>query len=881
VSIVNSRIALVVVFSTLLFSAHASARPPIRSAFFSIYPNANNTQLDDLPSNGSHCGVCHFDFDGGGQRNPYGLGVEIGINSGLTFEQAILAIENTDSENDGYTNVVEITSTLFGNTPTFPGLSELNKNATSNIPIAEIEPYLTPSGGSDTTPPAVAVLSPNGGENLAAGAFSSVTYTATDASGIAYVNVFLSDDGGTTWRPVGKNQPPGGTFAWFVPNRPGGLSRIRIEARDNAGNPGMDASDADFTIAGVPAGFVPTTLRDMDLSGTQPFEGAVLDEPSGCGTCHGGYDPSIEPWYLWSGSMMGQAMRDPLFLACLAVAEQDAPSVGDLCIRCHTPGGWQEGRSTDTGGSLINEKDRSGVQCDFCHRMVDHEYAAGESPPEDTLVLEGVSPLPLQHGNGQFINDPAPYRRGPYADAQASHQFLYSPFHLSSDLCGTCHDVSNPVFVNTGGRDYAPNAFDSEHPDMDVRNMFPVERTFSEWSASEYASTGVYAPEFAGNKPDGIVSTCQDCHMRDAVGAGSNQPGSPTRTDLALHDLMGGNAFLPDILPGFWPTEVDSFVLQAAKQRAIGMLQLAATLEATPAAYGVDVRVTNETAHKLPSGYPEGRRIWLHVEAVDGAGETVFESGHYDAATGELTHDEQAKIYEIHAGLSPSLAAALGLPAGPSFHFVLNDTVYEDDRIPPRGFTNAAFEAIQSPPVGHAYADGQYWDVTPYTLPASAETVTVTLYYQTTTKEYVEFLRDANVTNSAGDDMYNAWAAHGRGAPIAMEEVTTPVEVVTSIAGAENGARPSFALQAGFPNPFRSSTTISYSLREKGPASVRIYDIQGRAVRTLVDGVQAARFHTAVWDGRNDAGHAVASGVYFIRLQAGENTLTKRCIVLR
>ncbi|MFH1680741.1 MAG: Ig-like domain-containing protein, partial [Candidatus Eisenbacteria bacterium] len=762
------RALFVLVVATLLSASGADARNPIRNAFFNTYPNANNTQLDDLPSNANHCGVCHFDFDGSGQRNPYGLGVEIGRNSGLTDEQAILAIENTDSDADGYTNLVEITSTFFGNTPTFPGLSQSNKNNTVNIPVSEIEPYLTPSSGSDTTPPTVTVLSPNGGNNLPAAGFASVTYTATDASGISHVNFYLSDDGGASWMRVGRNEAPTGTYAWFVPNRPGGQNRIRVEAYDNAGNPGEDESDADFTITGVPAGFVPSTLRDMDLPGTQPFEGAILDDPAGCGTCHGGYDTDVEPWHGWFGSMMGQAMRDPLFLACVAVAEQDAPSVGDLCIRCHSPGGWQEGRSTDTGGGLLNEKDFHGVQCDFCHRAVDHDYVMGVSPPEDTLVLETVFPLPLHYGNGQFINDPAPYRRGPYADAEANHQFLASPFHRSSDLCGLCHDVSNPVFVKTGPFDYAPNGFDAGHPDMDLRNMMPVERTYSEWTMSEYASTGVYAPQFAGNKPDGIVSTCQDCHMRDVVGAGCGEPGSPTRDDLGLHDLMGGNTFIPDVLPGMWPGEVDSLVLQDAKQRAIDMLQLAATLEAAPAEYGVLVRVTNETAHKLPSGYPEGRRIWLYVEAVDGAGQTVFESGRYDFATGELTHDDQAKIYEIHPGLSPGLAAALGLPAGPSFHFVLNDTVYEDSRIPPRGFTNAGFEAIQSPPVGHAYADGQYWDDTPYNLPASAETVHVTLYYQTTTKEYVEFLRDENVTNSAGDDLYNAWVAHGKSTPIVM-----------------------------------------------------------------------------------------------------------------
>jgi hypothetical protein len=122
--------------------------------------------------------------------------------------------------------------------------------------------------------------------------------------------------------------------------------------------------------------------------------------------------------------------------------------------------------------------------------------------------------------------------------------------------------------------------------------------------------------------------------------------------------------------------------------------------------------------------------------------------------------------------LSPALAAALGLPAGPSFHFVLNDTVTFDNRIPPRGFTNAAFAEIQSAPVGYAYADGQYWDDTLYDLPASVASVTVRLYYQTLSKEYVEFLRDENDTNSAGQALYDAWVAHGRSQPVLMAETT-------------------------------------------------------------------------------------------------------------
>ncbi|MCK4414800.1 MAG: T9SS type A sorting domain-containing protein [Candidatus Eisenbacteria sp.] len=864
----------------------AIARNPIRNDFFSLYSDAENTQLDDLPSNAGHCGVCHFDFDGGGARNPYGLGVQVGINGGLSNTEAFQAIAGNDSDADGFTNLVEITDVInFANTPTFPGLAESNKDNVVNIPVGEIEPYLTPSGGSDTTPPDVTVLAPNGGEVLNANAYYSISYTATDASGVSYIDFYLSDDEGGTYKPFAAGVTPGTSYSWFVPNRPGDYNLVRVEAVDNAANPGSDESDAAFTILARPPGYVPSTMRDMDMLGTQPLEGAILDDPGAvCASCHGNYDTLNEPWYNWRGSMMGQAARDPFFFACMTIAEQDAPSVGDLCIRCHSPGGWQGGRSVDTSAGLLNETDRHGVQCDYCHREVDHQYVEGVSPAEDVAVLATVDPLPLQYGNGQFISDPAPVRRGPYADAVAAHAFLDSPIHRSANMCGICHDVSNPVFTQSSPGDYVPTAFDEEHPDMDVRNMFPVERTYSEWSQSEYATSGVYAPQFAGNKPDGIVSTCQDCHMRDVEASGAD--GGPVRTDLGLHDLMGGNTFVPDIIASFFPDEVDVAQLQAAKGRAEEMLIKAAMLELTPEDFGVTVRVTNETGHKLPSGYPEGRRIWLHVEAFDEAEQTVFESGAYDPGTAELIDDEQRKVYEIHPGLSPGLAVALGIPGGKSFHFVLSDTVYFDNRIPPRGFSNAGFTAVQSPPVDYSYADGQYWDETAYTLPVTAVTAEVTLYYQSTSKEYIEFLRDENTTNSAGQDLYDAWVAQGKAPPVAMATASTPVTIIPSAIGGDEGSPGegeglSYRLSAGFPNPFAGETRIRYALPREEPVRLTVHDVAGRLVRVLFDGTQPAGVHDVTWDGSAEYGERVSSGIYYVRYRAGLRELRRQLLLLQ
>ena len=76
----------------------------------------------------------------------------------------------------------------------------------------------------------------------------------------------------------------------------------------------------------------------IDLPGSQPGEIGTLESPDKCDNCHGGYNASVEPAHNWRGSMMGNAGRDPIFWATLAIAEQDFDGAGDLCIRCHSTG---------------------------------------------------------------------------------------------------------------------------------------------------------------------------------------------------------------------------------------------------------------------------------------------------------------------------------------------------------------------------------------------------------------------------------------------------------------------------------------------------------------------------------------------------------------
>jgi hypothetical protein len=290
----------------------------------------------------------------------------------------------------------------------------------------------------------------------------------------------------------------------------------------------------------------------------------------------------------------------------------------------------------------------------------------------------------------------------------------------------------------------------------------------------------------------------------------------PARPDKPRHHLSGAATWVLDAIaayygpggpldscqPAFSCSELNEdnvAQIQANKLRNISMLERAAdltlTVESPPGggAAELKVRVTNQTGHKLPTGYPEGRRIFLTVEyfSATNAVEPILVFGGYDAVTGALDEDT-TKVYEAHFGLDAALAAALNRPAGPSSHAVLANARFKDNRIPPRGFTNASFAAVQADPVAYSYPDGQYWDDTNYAIPPLACSARVTLRYQQTTKEYIEFLRDNNpnagTPDNRGQIAFDLWTQHGGIIPVTM--VTANVDIApkgdTSLDGAVN-----------------------------------------------------------------------------------------------
>ena len=610
-----------------------------------------------------------------------------------------------------------------------------------------------------------------------------------------------------------------------------------------------------------------TVPTDIQQPGTQPQQITNLESPDKCDNCHGGYNPSVEPAHNWRGSMMAHAGRDPIFWATLAIGEQDFDGAGDLCIRCHSTGGWLAGRSTPTDGSGLAAGDSDGVECDFCHKLTnpdDSEWLGVQFAPFLANDLGDLGSDPNNvigyYGSGMASISSGNEKLGPYLDPAARHQFLQSEFHRSVDFCGTCHDVSNaavgnlahnygaqptadPVVANgtLGGPVDGKAAFNNVPYKYGI-----VERTFSEYKSGLISQTRVrdypnlpadlqagalqagYASALVagtgGDYEDGAPRyfTCQTCHMRPVNGPGCNKAGAPVRKDLPLHDMTGGNYWMPVAIQyldslgklrlGGGLTAVQIAALNDGILRAQKQLNEAATLAVT----GDTLKVVNHTGHKLISGYPEGRRMWLHVTWFDDSGTVVREDGAYGPIGVTVANpaggvveveslldpgDPNTKVYEAHYGLTQEWASQLislgysanlalsydrytgeadfslgqlaSSPPGTeheTFHFVLNNTVVKDNRIPPYGMAYEAARVRNALPVpANQYGGGpiyNYFDEVGLNPPSGATYATIDLLYQPTSWEYIQFLYLANngqnpFLANEGVNMLDAWLNAG------------------------------------------------------------------------------------------------------------------------
>ena len=90
-----------------------------------------------------------------------------------------------------------------------------------------------------------------------------------------------------------------------------------------------------------------------------------------------------------------------------------------------------------------------------------------------------------------------------------------------------------------------------------------------------------------------------------------------------------------------------------------------------------------------------------------------------------------------------------------------------------------------------------------------------------------------------------------------------------------------FDLKQNYPNPFNPSTTIEYQVPHSGYVELYIYNLNGRLIRTLFRGNKDAGYFSEIWDASDDAGAKVGSGIYLVRMIAGDFSKTYRLTLLK
>lgn len=491
------------------------------------------------------------------------------------------------------------------------------------------------------------------------------------------------------------------------------------------------------------------------LPGTQPRELTEVPGPSHSCNCHAVYsDTHVEPGRSYRATMMSLSARDPLFRSALRIAHRDRPEVSDLCIRCHAPNGWLAGRSTPGDGSLLESDDLESVTCDFCHRMVPSTV-----PPQ--LI-----------GDGQFtLSQDSTKRAFRGVGPARGHRVAQSNFVGSSEACGTCHSLFSP----------SENAHSATGAELGGR--YYEQRTYEEWRDSFFPARG---------------RTCIECHMQKVRGLAC-QNGSTMYDDLRLHLIVGGNDFSPraiDMVDPDFPidSELPELILAVQESlRSSARLVVTSTLTRPVVVRGNDsfeigVRLYNLTGHKLPTGYPEGRRVYLEVTMKLAGSSTQTVSGAWDPATGNLVPDPQLRTYETQHGRFENGSG------GRTHHVAQMNQILSDTRIPPEGFTPQSADMIPSgrnygpsPPYRH-YDDHRYTITAPDVSAATEGTITIRAKYQVTDGEVVGFLIDtAGRDSPESRALSTAWEGLGHAPPNTMASVTVPIRVERALARPDAG----------------------------------------------------------------------------------------------
>ena len=545
------------------------------------------------------------------------------------------------------------------------------------------------------------------------------------------------------------------------------LDSLTLLIEDNDLLPALAEQPASWTPVGV---FSPASIcGECHTASAEGISPAVMRAPHPqTATSPSSEGEDISPLQGWRHSAMAHAFTDPYFRAKMKHETELFPHLAsfieDKCLSCHTP--MARTHAHQTGMSLAID--------DSC--ILDDGCYLAETAMADAHAREGISctschqitETPADSGNYE-ISDNAKVIFGQYENPVATPMINRSGYtpqfseHISkSGHCANCHNLFTPTLDIT--------------TNLPSGNMYPEQMAFTEWQNSAYS-------EGASDEMH-----CQDCHMGkmadDFVTRIAIQPNGnvntnwPERSSFFAHDMVGGNAWILDLMEQFRSelgllavTAEGGFARKADLTRQF--LSAGASLEADDVelddgVLSFEVTIKNHGGHKFPTGYPS-RRVWVAVQVTDAAGQVLFESGVPDAnnllsvdsvyASDACMATQKPAGFDSSACFMPHIDEVTSAQQIPVYEAVMASTdgqitqvllyansVLKDNRIPPRGFDNASVPADIAPQ-GVAEdedfnAGGSGADTISYELDLSAAdpdsvNVDVWLYYQAVAPSFI------------------------------------------------------------------------------------------------------------------------------------------------
>ncbi len=602
-----------------------------------------------------------------------------------------------------------------------------------------------------------------------------------------------------------------------------------------------------------------------------PTDSTSLFAGSGiCQTCHesdgsimmeNGED--ISPVTTWRSAMMAHSAKDPLWQAKVTAEVEDVPHlqavIEDKCTTCHAPLGHTQAIHDGADAYPFNDMLNSplaldGVSCTLCHQIQPDNLGTDDSYTGHYVIEEGKIVF------------------GPYTEPLAAPMFNMSGFtpqygeHVNgSELCATCHTLFTPYVDNEGN----------------VAGTFPEQTPYLEWLNSDYP---------ADNRE------CQSCHMPVADEAQdiAQMPfwHEVTREPFFKHDFAGANVYMVErLMDNQEELGITSSVdqLESTRDKNLAQLQqnslnMQASSQQTDDSLFLDVSLSNLTGHKLPTGIPL-RRMWVHLTAYDADEDVIFESGEWDDTGVILDEDEEYEphydIITLEDQVQIYEAVMQDVDEARTWTLLRAGSLAKDNRIPPVGFVDTHEDYEWMEVVGEALEDedfntdngqqGSGLDIVHFHLPPATR-VEIEVLYQTISPSFAAHLIDHESSEAATfESIYTATP----NLPVRMADTSLTFEW-ERVDEDPTVIPATLSLHPCFPNPFNSSTLVTFDTPGDRFASLEVYSLDGRRVSTLYTGHPTAGRHELAWDA-----NGLPSGVYFIHLQAGHVQQTQTVTLLK